>query len=414
MRASSRPRRLVVVGASLAGLRVVEGARDAGFDGGVTLIGDENLAPYDRTVLSKGFLEADLDPAPPLYRDAEALRRDREVEFLLGAPAHGLDLRSRTERAAGLTIDYDALVIATGVRPRRPEWAVDLDGVHVLRTVADARDLRSSLARSRHVVVVGGGFVGSEVASSARRLGREVTLVEAMQAPLAGALGLRAGRVCADLHRAHGTRVRCGVTVTALEGDARVERVLLSDGSVIRADTVVVGVGARPNIEWTRGSGIAVGDGVECDASLRTSAPGVYAVGDVARWYNPFLGRRTRAEHWTSAVAQATAVAREVAEGGSGEPHTSVPYFWSEWYGRRIQFAGEADADETVFVGSISRYDFVCLYRKGDRIAGALTVGRKGAIARYRKAVRGRGSWKQALEYARSRVGEPLQGGTHA
>lgn len=412
--APDRTRRLVVVGASLAGLRVVEGVRDAGFDGEVTLVGDEGLAPYDRTVLSKGFLEPGADPDPPLYRGAEALRRELGADLLLGAPAHGLDPRSRTVRAGDRTVGYDALVIATGVRPRRPGWAVGLAGVHVLRTVADARALRASLARSSRVVVVGGGFVGSEVASSARSLGAEVTLVEAMAAPLTGALGPEAGRVCADLHRAHGTRVRCGVTVTGLDGGERVERVLFSDGSVTDADTVVVGVGSLPNTEWLHGSGVSLGDGVECDASLRTSVPGVYAVGDVARWYNPFLGRRTRAEHWTSAAAQAAAVARSVATGGPGGPHESVPYFWSEWYGKRIQFAGEAEADQTVFVGAASQHDFVCLYRRGDRITGALTVGRKGAIAKYRAAIRRRGSWREALEHARGHVAVPQQGGTRA
>ena len=233
--------------------------------------------------------------------------------------AHTLDPRSRTVHAGGHTIPYDALVIATGVRPRTPGWAANLAGVHLLRTVADARALRKSLARSRRVVVVGGGFIGSEVASSARTLGLHVTIVEARDVPFAAALGETAGRLCAALHRAHGTELRCGVTVTALDGTGRVEKVLLSDGSVLKADTVVVGVGSHPNTEWLKGSGVACTDGVECDAALRTTVPGVYAVGDVARWFNPWLGRKVRVEHWTNAAHQAAAVARGIA---TGQPDT--------------------------------------------------------------------------------------------
>ncbi|WP_107491233.1 NAD(P)/FAD-dependent oxidoreductase, partial [Thermobifida fusca] len=294
MTAPARTRRLVVVGASLAGLRVVEGARDAGFDGELTLIGDEPVAPYDRTVLSTRFLEDREEPQTPVYRPADDLRRDLDVDLRLGVAAHTLDPRSRTVHAGGHTIPYDALVIATGVRPRTPGWAANLAGVHLLRTVADARALRKSLARSRRVVVVGGGFIGSEVASSARTLGLHVTIVEARDVPFAAALGETAGRLCAALHRAHGTELRCGVTVTALDGTGRVEKVLLSDGSVLKADTVVVGVGSHPNTEWLKGSGVACTDGVECDAALRTTVPGVYAVGDVARWFNPWLGRKVR------------------------------------------------------------------------------------------------------------------------
>ena len=407
MRVAARPRRLVVVGASLAGLRAVEGARDAGFDGDITLIGDERLGPYDRTVLSKGFLEAEDEPGPPLYREADALRADLETELLLGAPAHGLDTWDRTVRAGGRTVGYDALVIATGVRPRRPAWAVPLAGVHLLRTVADARALRASLATSRHVAVVGGGFVGSEVASSARHLGLTVTMVEAMALPLARHLGTEAAQECADLHRAHGTRLRCGVTVTALDGGDRVERILLSDGSTVEADTVVVGVGARPNTEWLEGSGVTVGDGVECDAYLRTRVPSVHAAGDVAQWYNAFLGRRTRLEHWTNASSQAAAAARNAISGEPAAPHTSLPYFWSEWYGRRVQFVGDTDADESVCVGDPTQHSFVRLYRRGDRLVGVLAMDRKGAVAKFRGMVRRGTPWHQALEHARGHAKKP-------
>lgn len=414
MTAPARTRRLVVVGASLAGLRVVEGARDAGFDGELTLIGDEPVAPYDRTVLSTRFLEDREEPQTPVYRPADDLRRDLDVDLRLGVAAHTLDPRSRTVHAGGHTIPYDALVIATGVRPRTPGWAANLAGVHLLRTVADARALRKSLARSRRVVVVGGGFIGSEVASSARTLGLHVTIVEARDVPFAAALGETAGRLCAALHRAHGTELRCGVTVTALDGTGRVEKVLLSDGSVLKADTVVVGVGSHPNTEWLKGSGVACTDGVECDAALRTTVPGVYAVGDVARWFNPWLGRKVRVEHWTNAAHQAAAVARGIATGQPDTPHASIPYFWSDWYGRRIQFIGEPTADETAVVGDPARGEFACLYRTGERITGALTVGGKGAIARYRTAIRRRAAWQDVLHTALDRTKTVQTGGTRA
>ncbi|MCT4356210.1 FAD-dependent oxidoreductase [Streptomyces sp. Je 1-79] len=396
-------RRLVVVGASLAGLRAAESARHAGFDGTITLIGAEQHVPYYRPILSKMFLALDFElPMPALvYRQEEELRKELGVELVLGAPADGLDTAAREVSVGGATVGYDSLVIATGLRTRRIPGSEALKGVHTLRTAEDAAALRGALREGGRVVVVGAGFIGAEAASVARAMGLDVTLVDALPVPMADALGPEMGGVAAQLHEAGGAALRTGVTVTGLAGDGRVERVLLSDGSALEADLVVTGIGGTPATDWLDGSGVSVRDGVVCDPTLATGVPGVYAAGDVARWTNPLFGRDMRCEHWLSASEQGWAAGRNAVDPAHAEPFGHVPYFWSDWYGNRLQFMGVPEADEVEVFGSTEARDFVALYRTGTRLTGALTVNRKTSAPALRRLVRSRASWDEAVLLAK-------------
>jgi NADPH-dependent 2,4-dienoyl-CoA reductase/sulfur reductase-like enzyme len=254
-------------------------------------------------------------------------------------------------------------------------------------------------------VVVGAGFIGAEVAAAARRRGLDVVVVEAAATPLARAVGERMGRACAALHRRQGTDVRCGVGVTGCDGVNRVERVLLSDGSVLPADLVVVGVGAVPATGWLAGSGLALDDGIVCDENLWAGAPGVYAAGDVARWRNPMFERRMRLEHWTSAAEQGAVAARNALDPDAATPYSTVPYFWSDWYGGRVQFVGIPGGDEVRVVdGDVdSDGSLVALYREGDRLVGALTVDAPTHVMKYRGLITRRASWVDGLVFAAER-----------
>jgi NADPH-dependent 2,4-dienoyl-CoA reductase/sulfur reductase-like enzyme len=284
--ARSLMNRLVVVGASLAGLRAVEGARKAGFAGGITLIGAERHLPYDRPPLSKEFLEA-TEPGVvariPFFRSDDVFP-ELDVELLIGEPATGLDVAGKVVHVGGRQIGYDALVFATGSQLRTLSGTEHMDGVHGLRTLEDSRCIRAALDAGARTVVVGAGFIGSEVASGARKRGLDVTVVESLPTPLVRAAGAEMGAAIASLHERHGTTLLCGRGVAAVEGDGRVERVVLNDGTHIDADLLVVGIGVSPSVSWLEGSGLTLENRVVCDETLWTGAPGVYAAGDVANW----------------------------------------------------------------------------------------------------------------------------------
>jgi NADPH-dependent 2,4-dienoyl-CoA reductase/sulfur reductase-like enzyme len=303
-------------------------------------------------------------------------------------------------------VGYDAAVLATGASPRSLPGADGLAGVHVLRTVDDARAIREALDAGARTVVVGAGFIGSEIAASARKRGSDVTVVEALPTPLAKAVGEEMGRTLAALHERNGTDLRLGVGVDGFDGDGRVEAVRLADGSHIDADLVVVGIGVSPNIGWLTGSGIALGDGVECDATLATSAPGVYAAGDIASWPNPLFGTRMRLEHWTIAAEQGGHAGRNAANPDAAEPFSTVPYFWSDWYDKRIQFVGiAADVEETrVVAGDPASDAFLVLYRRGDRLVAALGLEQRAAMMKYRMLLAKSATWDEALEFAAERA----------
>ncbi|MDX3667394.1 NAD(P)/FAD-dependent oxidoreductase [Streptomyces europaeiscabiei] len=379
-------RTVAVVGASLAGLSAARSLRKQGYDGRLVVIGDESHRPYDRPPLSKEFLAGDLGEADlALETDGEDLR----AEWLLGARATGLDRTRRAVRLAdGREIQADGFVIATGAAARRLPGSEGLAGVHVLRTLDDARALRDELARGGRLVVIGGGFVGAEVASTAHALGLEVTVVEAAPTPLAAPLGQAMGSIVSALHLDHGVRLLCGVGVKGLSGERKVEAVLLEDGRSIPADLVVVGVGASPCVDWLEGSGVTLDNGVQCGADGRTSLAGVVAVGDCASWYDPRAGHHRRVEHWTGAQERPAAAVATLLAGGAVEPGVPrPPYFWSDQYGVKIQFAGHAAGADSVTVeeGAPDDRNVLAVYRRAGHPVAVLGMNQPRLFTRWRK-----------------------------
>ena len=405
--------RLVVVGASLAGLRAVEAARKTGFEGTITLIGAEPHLPYDRPPLSKEFLgasEPGSESPIPFFRSDDVFANELRVDLLLGAPATGLDTTRKVVLLGDREIGYDAVIIATGSQLRTLPGTEHLDGVHGLRTLDDSLAIRAALDAGARTVVIGAGFIGSEVASSAQKRGVDVTVVEALPTPLVRATGTVMGAAIASLHDRNGTTLLCGTEVEAVEGDGHVERVVLSDGTVIAADLVIVGIGVTPCTNWLEDSGLALDNGVLCDETLWTGIPGVYAAGDVANWLNPMFGVRQRMENWTAAAEQGAAAARNALDPDNAKPYETVPYFWSDWYGSRIQFVGVPESDEVLLVdGDVDGDDrWTALYRHGDQLVGALTVNGQTVIMKYRRMIAQRTSWSEALEFAAKRRGAAL------
>jgi NADPH-dependent 2,4-dienoyl-CoA reductase/sulfur reductase-like enzyme len=338
--------------------------------------------------LSKDFLAgtASLDDIALGAPDDE----DLGLEWRLGTRAVGLDHVSRSVLLGdGSAIRADGVVLATGARARRLPGSEGLDGVHVLRSLDDAIALRADLTAAERLVVIGAGFIGAEVASTARKLGLEVTVIETQPVPLAGPLGAEMGSVCAELHADHGTRLLTGIGVAGLVGTGRVEAVELADGTRLPADVVVVGIGATPNIEWLADSGVALGNGVLTDARGATNVPGVVAVGDCAATWSVPAERHVRIEHWTNALEQpATAVATLL---GTDEPTpTAVPYFWSDQYGARIQFAGarrEGDVAR-VLEGSCADRSFLVVYERDGEPVAVLGMNQPRLFTRWRRQLR--------------------------
>lgn len=400
-------RQVVIVGASLAGLRAAETLRQAGFDGEVTLVGAEPHLPYDRPPLSKQVLAGEWEPDRIGLRPEEVYE-ELQLDLRLGRTAGSLDLGARrVVLDDGEPLPFDGLVIATGAVPRSLPGTPPLAGIHVLRTIDDCLAIRADLdAGPRRVVVVGAGFIGSEVAATARRRGIEVTILEALPVPLGRALGEEMGRVCAALHRDEGVDLRLGTGVDGFEGAERVEAVRLADGSRVETDVVVVGIGVRPATDWLEGSGLTLRDGVVCDdRSAALGAPGVVAAGDVARWPNPLFGEEMRVEHWTNAVEQGDAAARNLlawARGEPGEPFAPVPYFWSDQYDTKIQFVGRARPDDRVAVvkGSTAERKFVAIYGRDGRIVGCLGFSMPRWVMQYRRLIAERATWDDALALA--------------
>jgi 3-phenylpropionate/trans-cinnamate dioxygenase ferredoxin reductase subunit len=345
--------RIVVVGAGLAGLRTVEHLRRLGHDGPLTLIGSETHLPYDRPPLSKEVLRGE---RPVVYLREESTYDDLDLDVHLGTEALAVDADRRAVQLVGdEVVSFDALVIATGAIPRTLPGSERLRGVHTLRTLEDCAALHDDLVQAGDVAVVGGGFIGCEVAASARTLGADVTIIEALPQLLIRALGDEVGGEVAALHRRNGVHIRRGAAVQVIEGADRVERVVLADGSVIPAATVVVGLGVRPATEWLEGSGIAVDNGILCDQWCQTSVPGIFAVGDAARWFNGPTGRHERVEHWTNAVEQAEVVAHNVlAAAADRRAYAPVPYFWSDQYDVKIQALGFPSPGDDVQLHTVS------------------------------------------------------------
>ncbi|MET9963516.1 FAD-dependent oxidoreductase [Streptomyces sp. NPDC006326] len=381
-----REGRIVVVGASLAGLRAAETMREKGFKGSLTLIGDEPYEPYDRPPLSKQVLlgKAGAD------HTALPRRLALDADWRLGVAASGLDMTARTVKVAdGDEVPYDRLLIATGVRARRwpNEAEGELDGVFVLRTRDDGAALARRLdAGPRRVLVIGAGFTGSEIASACRERGLAVTVAERGDAPLVGALGGVIGAVAAELQREHGVDLRTGVMVTALEGDSagRVRAAHLSDGTTLECDVVVVSLGAQRNTEWLLGSGLGAGPrGIACDAGCRAFdirgivTDDIYVAGDVARSPHPLFGYQFLSlEHWGNAVSQAeTAAHNMLSESAERRPHIWVPAFWSSQFGVNIKSVGVPPMGTEIMItqGSRAERRFTGVYGYQGRVIGAVT-----------------------------------------
>jgi NADPH-dependent 2,4-dienoyl-CoA reductase/sulfur reductase-like enzyme len=359
----------VVVGAGLGGLRTAEELRQHGYDGALTLIGAEAHPPYSRPPLSKEILRGEKPPETAHLRE-QSTYDDLELELRLGQRAAALDPANHSVTLHdGEAVPYDRVVIATGATPRTLP-GIEGPSVYALRTLDDCVALRDRLAARPRVVIVGAGFIGSEVASSTRMLGCDVTVVEMMSAPLVHALGPDVAAACADLQSQAGVDLRCNVGVTAVQDGS----VHLDDGTTIAADVVVVGIGVRPDLDWLTGSGLTIDNGIVCDATC-AAAPNVFAVGDVARWHNELFGEPMRLEHWTNATEQAGAVARNVL--GERTAFAPVPYFWSDQFDTKIQVLGSPRATDNVRVvrGSVEDRKFVAIYGRDGRLTGVVGFG---------------------------------------
>jgi 3-phenylpropionate/trans-cinnamate dioxygenase ferredoxin reductase subunit len=363
----------VIVGASLAGAKAAETLREEGFDGRVVLIGDESERPYERPPLSKEYLRGEADSKP--YVHDESFYSERDIELRTSTVVEKVDpAASEVSLAGGETLRFDRLLLTTGARPRRlPLSGSELDGVLYLRSLEDSDAIRERIARGGRVVTIGAGWIGAEVAASAKQRGCEVTIVEMTEVPLQRVLGPELGAIYRDIHTDHGVQFIGGASVEAVEGDGSVGAVRLAGDRRIEADFVVVGVGVEPRVQLAQAAGLEVDNGVVCDARLQTSSEHVFAAGDVANAQHPFFGRRIRVEHWANALNQAPAAARNMLR--RGEPYERVPYFFSDQYDVGMEYSGYAtDWDEIVFRGDPRTREFIAFWLKDDRVLAGMNV----------------------------------------
>jgi 3-phenylpropionate/trans-cinnamate dioxygenase ferredoxin reductase subunit len=369
--------RFVIVGAGLAGAKAAETLREAGHAGPVTLIGDEPEPPYERPPLSKQYLMGAQERAKMFVHEA-AWYREHGIDLLLGTAVHAIDPKGRTVTLAdGRSVGYDKLLLATGAQPRRlPVPGADLPGVHYLRRVGDCEQLKQLFQTASRVALVGGGWIGLEVAAAAREAGVEATVVEMDELPLLRVLGPEIARVFAELHREHGVDLRTGVQVSAvLPQGGRAAGVELADGTRIEADAVIAGIGAVPDTALAEAAGLTVENGVLVDASLRTSEPDVYAAGDIANAFHPLLGKHVRVEHWDNARRQPAAAARAML--GEEVAYDHVPYFYTDQYDLGMEYAGYVEPggyDEVVVRGDLAGRKFVAFWLAGGRVKAGMNV----------------------------------------
>jgi len=374
---------IVIVGGGLAAARTAEQLRRSEYSGPVTIVSDEDHLPYDRPPLSKEVLRAETDDVT--LKPAE-FYAENDITLVLGNGATGVDVDAQTLTLAdGTSLPYDELIIATGLVPKRIPSFPDLAGIHVLRNYDESLALRKEAGAAKHAVVVGAGFIGCEVAASLRKLGVAVVLVEPQPTPLASVLGEQIGALVTRLHQTEGVDVRCGVGVSEVRGGPRVERVVLSDGTEVDADLVVVGIGSHPATDWLGGSGIKVDNGVVCDEHGRASAPHVWAIGDVASWRHT-LGHQVRVEHWSNVADQARVLVPALL--GQDVPDiVSVPYFWSDQYDVKIQCLGEPEAEDTVHIVEDDGRKFLAYYERDGVLAGVVGGGMPGKVMKVRAKI---------------------------
>ena len=402
---------VVIVGSSLAGLRAAETLRLEKYEGRIIIVGAEDRQPYDRPPLSKKVLAGEWEAERISLRKPEDLAK-LNIDWKLGSAATALDTKNRTiALASGETISFDGLIIATGsgVRklPNQPEWK----GIHVVRTLDDSLNLRADLNPGARLVVIGAGFIGLEVAATAKARDCEVTVLEGAPAPMMRGLGAEMGQAAALVHADNGVQLRCDVKVARLvEGSpGAVGGVALDGGEIVPADVVVVGIGVVPATQWLENTALELRDGVVCDTTLNAGVPGIYAAGDVCRWFNNLYDQEMRVEHWTTASEQGAAAASNLLAVSLGEqpkPYAAVPFFWSDQFTARIQFLGRANGDEIshVVVGSPEERSFVALYEKDGYLKAALGVSRPKQLMPFRKLLAERATWDQALELVSSFV----------
>ena len=373
--------RFVVVGAGLAAAKAVEALRERGYDGQLVVYGAEPHLPYERPPLSKDQLLGTAEPDQATVHPAEWYD-EHQVELRLNTPAVALDLAHRTVGDGSSTERYDRLLIATGSSPRRLPLA-DGSGAPVayLRTLEDSARIKAMLEPGRRIVVIGGGWIGLEVAAAARNADADVTVVETLDLPLLRVLGPEVAAVLARVHQAHGVDLRTGASVTAIEPDGDGAVVRLGDGSSVHADLVLVGIGAGPNVELAEAAGLHTDNGIVVDEHLRTEDPHVFAAGDVASAYHPLLGRHLRVEHWDNAIEQGVAAARNML--GEDHPYDRMPYFFSDQYDVGMEYVGHAgpgDYDEVLLRGEPDKAQFTALYVTGDRVLAGMHANDWDAI----------------------------------
>lgn len=395
----------VIVGASLAGVHAAEGLRDRGFSGAITLIDGHPGPVHDRPPLSKGVLAGELSVESVRLR-SESWCEDYSVRYLGGVAAESLDTHSSVVYLAdGTPIDYDGLVIATGLTPRRPDcFPHAAPGAHLLRTEQDALALREDLLQARSVAVVGGGFLGLEVAATARSMGLAVTVIEAESTLLGRVLPPAIGGWFADLHRRNGVDIRLGSRVEKVVATRPGFDVTFVDGSSHAFDVLVIAVGAQPVVDWLAGSTVAVDDGVLCNADLSTSVPGVVAAGDLARWPHPRREGTIRLEHWTNAVEQGRHAAGTLL--GQSVPFESIPYFWTDQFDAKARSVGWLDADQELAVIERSETKLVIALGNGSGVTGAVCVNAPKELVRLRRAIDTQTPWSDVvgIESAQSKL----------
>lgn len=373
----------MIVGGGLAAARTAEQLRRAEYAGPVTIVSDEVHLPYDRPPLSKEVLRSEIDDTALKPRE---WYDEKDITLRLGQAATGVDTAAQTVTLAdGTSLGYDELVIATGLVPRRIPTLPDLDGIRVLRSFDECMALRTHASSAKKAVVVGAGFIGCEVAASLRGLGVDVVLVEPQPTPLASVLGEQIGALVTRLHRDEGVDVRTGIGVAEVRGEGHVDTVVLSDGAEVPADLVVVGIGSHPATEWLDGSGIEVDNGVVCDEAGRTSAPHVWALGDVASWRDA-TGHQVRVEHWSN-VADQTRVVVPAMLGREVPSTVVVPYFWSDQYDVKIQCLGEPEATDTVHIVEDDGRKFLAYYERDGALVGVVGGGLPGKVMKVRAKV---------------------------
>ena len=381
------PETYVIVGAGQAGGRAAEGMRTRGFAGRIVLIGEEPHVPYERPPLSKQVLLGEAEPSTTHLQPAETYAEHR-IELRLDARVVAIDRgAARVELGDGATEPYDKLLLTTGSRVRRPPFpGNDLGGVHALRGIEDSLAIRAALVRGGRIVIVGGGYIGLEVAAAARMRECHVTVIEMLDSLLARVMLPEMGAYFARLHRDRGVVLRLGTGVAAFEGAERVERVRLADGSIIAADAVIIAVGIDPDIELAKAAGLEIGDGIVVDEFGRTSDPNIFAAGDVTEHPNPILGRRVRLESWQNAQNQAIAAAHAMC--GDSEPYAEVPWFWSDQYDVNLQMLGLPDAEsESVRRGELDSHAFTIFYLREDRVLAATAINKARDIAVARRLI---------------------------